>query len=359
MPQTDPETRMKGYLKKIAAGPRLSKDLTEEEAEDALALILDEKVSKIRAGVFLIAARMKLETVPENIGYWRALQSRVSPATVDLDQLLQIADPFDGFERLPYFGFYAIPVIAQLGLAVYGHSSLPLPPKFGITFEEILQNHYKVGDGKADLPLLEKHRFGYLSTRDTLPQLEVLRSLRIEIVKRPMLATLEKILMPLKARKNILATTYFHRGYEVALTEIGKLSQFDKVIIGNGMEGTTLFGVHKETKVFIQDKAGEAEQKSLSLKTLYDEETARRIAKAQEELKPIESTLVTLTKMGESALKTGQGPASLQIASQAGTLTHLSGLFDTAQEGFDQALAVLESGTAYDSIMQWIEEAKS
>ena len=359
MPQTDPETRMKGYLKKIAAGPRLSKDLTEEEAEDALALILDEKVSKIRAGVFLIAARMKLETVPENIGYWRALQSRVSPATVDLDQLLQIADPFDGFERLPYFGFYAIPVIAQLGLAVYGHSSLPLPPKFGITFEEILQNHYKVGDGKADRPLLEKHRFGYLSTRDTLPQLEVLRSLRIEIVKRPMLATLEKILMPLKARKNILATTYFHRGYEVALTEIGKLSQFDKVIIGNGMEGTTLFGVHKETKVFIQDKAGEAEQKSLSLKTLYDEETARRIAKAQEELKPIESTLVTLTKMGENALKTGQGPASLQIASQAGTLTHLSGLFATAQEGFDQALAVLESGTAYDSIMQWIEEAKS
>jgi len=356
MPQTDPETRMKGYLKKIAAGPRLSKDLTEEEAEDALALILDEKVSKIRAGAFLIAARMKLETVPENIGYWRALQSRVSPATVDLDQLLQIADPFDGFERLPYFGFYAIPVIAQLGLAVYGHSSLPLPPKFGITFEEILQNHYKVGDGER--PLLEKHRFGYLSTADTLPQLEGLRSLRIEIVKRPMLATLEKMLMPLKARKNILATTYFHRGYEVALTEIGKLSQFDKVIIGNGMEGTTLFGV-KETKLFIQDNNGEAEQASLSLKTLYDKETAQRIAKAQEELKPIESTLVTLTKMGESALKTGQGPASLQIASQAGTLTHLSGLFATAQEGFNQALAVLESGTAYDSIMKWIEEAKS
>ena len=39
MPQTDPETRMKGYLKKIAAGPRLSKDLTEEEAEDALASV--------------------------------------------------------------------------------------------------------------------------------------------------------------------------------------------------------------------------------------------------------------------------------------------------------------------------------
>ena len=357
MPQTDPETRMKAYLKKIAAGPRLSKDLTEEEAEDALSLILDDQVSKIRAGVFLIAARMKLETVPENIGYWRAMQNRVSSVNIDLDQLLQIADPFDGFERAPYFGFYAIPVIAQLGLPVYGHSTLPLPPKFGITFEEILQNHYKVGDDRGKRPLLEKHQFGYLSTSHTLPQLEGLRSLRIEIVKRPMLATLEKILMPLKARKNILATTYFHRGYEIALTEIGKLSQFDKVIIGNGMEGTTLFGV-KETKMFIQDNNGEAEQASLSLKTLYDKETARRIAKAQEELKPIKSTLETLVKMGENALKTGQGLASLQIASQAGTLAHLAGLFATAQEGFNQALAVLESGTCYEKLMQWIEEAK-
>ncbi|MBT5550918.1 MAG: hypothetical protein HOJ79_10610 [Nitrospina sp.] len=354
MLETDPETRMKAYLQKIAAGPRLSKDLTEEEAEDALALILDDKVSKVRAGVFLIAARMKLETVPENIGYWRALQNRVSPTTVDIDRLLQIADPFDGFQRIPYFGFYAIPVIAQLGLPVYGHSALPLPPKFGITFEDILLNHYGNENGDHRRALLEKFQFSYLSTADTLPQLESLRDLRTEIVKRPMLATLEKILMPIQARHNILATTYFHRGYEVALTEIGKLSQFDKVIIGNGMEGTTLFGVHKEAKVFIQEGSEEAEQKSLSLKTLYTEETAKRITKAHEELKLIESSLETLAKMGENALQTGQGPASLQIASQAGTLTHLCGLFSTAQEGFDQALAALESGKVYESLMQYI-----
>jgi anthranilate phosphoribosyltransferase len=358
MPQTDPETRMKTYLQKIAAGPRLSKDLTEEEAEDALSLILDDQVSKIRAGVFLIAARMKLETIPENIGYWRALQKRVSPATVDLDRLLQIADPFDGFQRIPYFGFYAIPVIAQLGLPVYGHSALSLPPKFGITFEQILQNHYGVGEGEQRIALLKKHQFSYLSTADTLPKLESLRSMRVEIVKRPMLATLEKIIFPIQARKNILATTYFHRGYEVALTEIGKLSQFDTVIVGNGMEGTTLFGVHKEAKVFIQNGTDEAEQNSLTLKSLYNEKTAQRLVEAHEELKPMESSLERITEMGENALKTGQGPASLQIASQAGTLSHLCGLFPTAQEGFDQALSVLESGKVYESLMKWLEEAK-
>ena len=355
----DSEARMKDYLQKIAAGPRLSKDLTEAEAKDALSLILDDKVSRVRAGVFLIAARMKLETIPENIGYWRALQTHVFPVSVDFDQLLQIADPFDGFQRIPYFGFYAIPVIAQLGLPVYGHSAMPLPPKLGITFEDILQNQYKVAEGKQRLALLEKYQFGYLSTSDTLPQLESLRSLRTEIVKRPMLATLEKILMPVKAIKNILITTYFHRGYETALTEIGKLSQFNKVIIGNGMEGTTLFGIHKEAKVFIQENSNDAKQKNLSLKALYNEETAQRIAEAHEELKSIESNLETIVKLGENALKTGAGPASLQIAAQAGTLTHLCGVFDTPQEAFNQALTILESGKAYASLMKWIAESKN
>ena len=77
-----PDNRMQAYLQKIAAGPKLSKDLTEEEAEDALSLILDGKVSQIRVGVFLIAARMKIETVAENIGYWRALQKKMSCKTV-------------------------------------------------------------------------------------------------------------------------------------------------------------------------------------------------------------------------------------------------------------------------------------
>ena len=127
MTEMSPENRMQSYLQKIAAGPKLSKDLTEEEAEDALSLILDGEVSEVRMGVFLIAARMKVETVPENIGYWRALQKKITPRKINLNNLLQIADPFDGFQRIPYFGFYAIPVLAELGLPTYGHSALPLP----------------------------------------------------------------------------------------------------------------------------------------------------------------------------------------------------------------------------------------
>ena len=357
MTEISPENRMQSYLQKIAAGPKLSKDLTEEVAVDALSLILNGEVSEVRIGVFLIAARMKVETVPENIGYWRALQKKISPRKISLNNLLQIADPFDGFQRIPYFGFYAIPVLAELGLPTYGHSALPLPPKFGITFDDLLVNHYqfpKSGNGR--IKKIEKFKFGYLSTADTHPTLENLRSIRTEIVKRPMLATLEKILMPLQAEsKNYLATTYFHRGYEVSLTEIGKLSEFDRVIVGNGMEGTTLFGVHKEAKIFIQNGDSEAQPRTLKFSEMYQEETAKQITESHEALKEIKSKRETLAEMGESALKNGKGPAAIQIASQAACLSNLSDIFKTPQEGFDAALKVLKSGVCYEKLMQWIK----
>ncbi len=362
MNEISPENRMQGYLQKIAAGPKLSKDLTEEEAEDALSLILDGKISQVRMGVFLIAARMKIETVPENIGYWRALQKRMTPKKIGLDKLLQIADPFDGFQRIPYFGFYAIPVIAELGLPVYGHSALPLPPKLGITFEDLLVNHYQApvsGTGEQRIKQVEEFKFGYINTSDCLPALENLRSIRTEIVKRPMLATLEKILMPLKAEgKNFLATTYFHRGYETSLTEIGKRSQFDRVIVGNGMEGTTLFGVHKEAKVFIQDGESETQIRPLSYSDMYEEGTAKQIAESHEALKEVESKREILAELGERALKTGEGPAAPQIVSQTACLTHLTDIFQSPQEGFDAAMKILKSGSSYEKLMQWIEQLK-
>lgn len=83
----DSSDRMKSYLGKIAAGPKMSKNLTTAEANDALSLVLNDQVSKERAAVFLIAARMKLETLEENLGYWQALDATTVKQEVKLDRL--------------------------------------------------------------------------------------------------------------------------------------------------------------------------------------------------------------------------------------------------------------------------------
>ncbi|MGV7222391.1 MAG: hypothetical protein ACQ9MH_12775 [Nitrospinales bacterium] len=360
---TDAKERMKDYLQKIATGPKMSKDLSEAEAEDALSLIIDEKISQIRAAIFLVAARMKRETQEENIGFWRALSQTTLKRDIQLDNLLQLADPFDGFQRVPYFGFYVIPVLSALGLPTYGHSSKPQPPKFGITFENILVDHYGIKNNTSldyRAKLIEEFGFGYLGLEQTHPQLNALNDLRIEIVKRPMLATWEKMLMPLKAKKeNYLVTTYFHRGYEIDMLKIAELSKFNKVLLGNGAEGTTLFGVVKPTKAFIESGNNEPEERTLELGSMFNESTAQKISEAYEGLKSETANLSRLANMGESALKGNYDPSAVMIACQAGTISSFFGIFPDPQSGFNAAEKIMQTNSPYNNFMRFIEKAQT
>ena len=363
MDSQDAQKRMQTYLQKIATGPKMSKDLTEDEARDALTLILNGSISPVRAGIFLIAARMKLETVTENIGYWKALDRTTIKHKVPFDKILQIADPFDGFNRVPYFGFFTLPVLAMMDLPAYGHSTESLPPKFGITFEDLLVKHYGVStidNGEKRRALLKKYQFGALSTKHTHPSLEALRDMRVEIVKRPMLATLEKILQPIvaKAGGNFLATGYFHRGYEVSMLEIARLSGFDKTIVGNGSEGTTFFGVHKEARVFIDSGENDPIEMKLASQNMFSKITHDQIQGAYRDLKSEKSTLEFLSRWGENALKNNQGPAAPLIACHAGTLAHLLGIVSTPQEGFDTASNLLQCGKCHSRLMGYLEEIR-
>ena len=124
------------------------------------------------------------------------------------------------------------------------------------------------------------------------------------------------------------------------------------------MEGTTLFGVHKEAKVFIQDGNNETQSRSLKYSEIFQERTAKQISEAHEALKEIESRLETITELGEQALKTGEGPAAIQIASQTSCLSHLADISPSPQEGFDTTMKILKSGRCYESLMTMVSFLK-
>ena len=354
----NPEKRMQGYLGKIATGPRMSKDLTREEAQDGLTLVLDGAVSDVRAALFLITTRMKLETEEENLGFWQALDAATVKTPVPLDALLTVADAFDGFERVPYHGFYALPLLAEMGLPACGHSSLPQPPKFGPTFEDILQNHYGMGKNggiSARVDAITKHRFGFIGTAQCTPKLERLRGLRREIVKRPMLATLEKMLQPLTAKTNYLATNYFHPGYEVSMLAVARTGGFDRAVIGNGMEGGTLYGVHKRAKVFIKTEDGSTDEKTFDAESLFAA-NAPRILQAHRALKETPATREAIAQGGEAALRGEDHPAAEMIAVQAAVLLWLLGLRNDADTAYEDARAGLSGGGLYEKLMRYLDD---
>ena len=111
--------------------------------------------------------------------------------------------------------------------------------------------------------------------------------------------------------------------------------------------------------------AGYLLTRALDLAPDYDEARlsyANLLYKRQlpfEALKEIDSQRETIAKLGEQALKKGEGPAAIQIASQASCLCHLVDIFQSPQEGFDAAIKILKSGVCYEKLMQLVEAFNS
>ena len=95
-------------IQRIATGPELSKNIETEEAEVAMSAILSGEIDEVQAAIFLIALRMKRETMEENIGILEALLKFTDCQKIDVDNLVDIGDPYSGYNRsIPISAFFA------------------------------------------------------------------------------------------------------------------------------------------------------------------------------------------------------------------------------------------------------------
>ena len=78
-------------IQKVATGPEFSKNISEEDSYNSMLNILDNESDSIQAAIYLIAMRMKRETMDENIGSLKALIDNSNIITADVDELLDIA----------------------------------------------------------------------------------------------------------------------------------------------------------------------------------------------------------------------------------------------------------------------------
>ena len=113
--------------------------------------------------------------------------------------------------------------------------------------------------------------------------------------------------------------------------------------------------MHKPAKVFIESGKEKAKELLCQINAMFSEETNSEIEDAYKSLKSEEYDLPKFADWGESALKSGAGPAGPLIACQAGTLFHLCGLGLSFQEGYDAARKLLQEGFCYKKFMQHID----
>jgi anthranilate phosphoribosyltransferase len=186
--------------------------------------------------------RVRHETNEEYHGLMKAAESTFSPGFGPIScadrPLIQLAEPFDGVDNsymitplLAQFfqkrGYGAVSMVGRSGGPKFRLNALDLYMHLGCQF---LQSNHEL-----DTPL---ERYGWVLDQKALsPALNRWVDRRQTIIKRPFLATLEKVLNPCHAQ--ILVTSVFHITYQMKMAELALMAGFDAaIVLKRGLEGS-------------------------------------------------------------------------------------------------------------------------
>ena len=187
--------------------------------------------------------RVRHETNDEYQGLMRAAERTFTPGfrvnTTQSDRpLVQLAEPFDGVEH----SYLITPLLANWfqrrnygALSMVGRSG---GPKFTLNAHDLYMHlgcQFMQGRHELTDPLMP---YGWVLDQKALsPALNQWVDRRRVLLKRPFLATLEKVLNPCGAR--VLVTSVFHITYQMKMAELALMAGFDAVVVlKRGLEGS-------------------------------------------------------------------------------------------------------------------------
>ena len=353
-PVTDAKIESKTFLhsvlQRIATGPEYSKDLPQDETRTALNLILDGQADPVQAGIFFIALRMKRETLEENTGSLEALRDHTEAVVADAAQVVDVAEPYDGFVRGLPMGAFLPAVLSACGVPAICHGTESVGPKFGVTPRQVLRackaDVDRTTAGAAVQVSDTKCGWSYVDQSQFCPALHQLRELRRRIVKRPVLTTVEVLLAPVRGRDAThLVTGYVHKPYPPVYAHLARAAGFDSTLIVRGVEGGVFPSLKQAGKAF-GFHGGEAETEwDFHAKDLGFVHDSRAVPLPETEM-PGEQVAQAAAEAGLAALSGQAGPAKDSLQYAAGMiLAHLDGSRDIRRH-YPTACEAIDSGQA-------------
>ncbi|UFH55353.1 anthranilate phosphoribosyltransferase [Spirosoma sp. KNUC1025] len=231
-----------GRLLPIATKLVRGANLQVSEAEQLGHYLYGDEECETFRGLAASIMRVRHETNEEYQGLMRAAEHTYLPGFGPIScadrPLIQLAEPFDGVENnymitpllAKFFqkrGYGAVSMVGRSGGPKFTLNALDLYMHLGCQF---LQSNHEL-----DTPLA---LYGWVLDQKAMsPALNRWVDRRHIIIKRPFLATLEKVLNPCHAR--ILVTSVFHITYQMKMAELALMAGFDGVIVlKRGLEGS-------------------------------------------------------------------------------------------------------------------------
>jgi len=208
---TDEEHPFAATVRILGRGPTLSRSLTIEEAEEAMAMILRGEVRPEQLGAFLMLLRVKEETPAEIAGFVRGAR-----ATFELpDPLPQVDLDWSSYagkrRQLPWFLLAAL-TLAQDGVRIFMHGTEGHTPGRLYTRATLEALGLPIAATLAEAARqIETDGFAYLPLEGMSPRLYDIIQLRPVLGLRSPVHTLARMLNPFEAPT--LLQGIFHPNY--------------------------------------------------------------------------------------------------------------------------------------------------
>ncbi len=316
MTSTPMEHPFADYIRILGKGKKGSRPLTQEEAFQAMRMILAGEVEEIQLGAFLMLMRVKEETPEELAGFVLAVRETlpaIANNSADLDW-----SAYAGKRRhLPWFMLSSF-LLAENGIKVLMHGSASHSENRLFSQDMLGLFSLKKADSfDSAQQQLQTHNFAYLSIEKICPALNRMIHLRQLMGLRSPVHTLVRLINPFNAPYSIQGI--FHPGYRPVHQEAALLLQQVHMTVIKGEGGETERNPDMECLAQSVDKGILSEEtwpalfsrRHVKPETL-DPELLRQVWQAEQHDEFAEASIIGTTAVALKLL----GKASSQSAAQ-------------------------------------------
>ena len=225
-------------LRDIAKGRHGARNLSREEARDALLFLFSPEADGAQVGAFLTAMRFKSATLEEYLGFFDAIYATSDSIAPRVPNLVNANGPYDGRKHFlqlsPAFAILA----SAAGVPMLLHSSDDLPPKHGVTSGQVLE---ALGIPAYQEPArvqrnIEELGFGFLHARVYCHGIERLRPVRQLLFYRSLLHSCEVMINPGGAKRSLVGAA--HGKFLRKFLDVQVAQGAEHVLAVQGLDGT-------------------------------------------------------------------------------------------------------------------------
>lgn len=238
---------MQEFIAKIGKGAKASKDLTWDEAKQAMRQLIEGQATPVQVGAFLLAMRVKLESVSELAAFTSAARAYKAPLRIATRRPLVDVSSYAGKKDTFHALAGAAIVAAAAGVAVLVHGHEGIPGRLSMaSVLAALGVPVDLAPEKVSQDVGSKG-FAYLDIALYHPPLAAFLQLRQELGVRSFFHPVAKMLNPARAPVQMIGVThppYFEKTAE-ALNMLGSR----RVLIVRGVEGDPELSIGSATRL--------------------------------------------------------------------------------------------------------------